>query len=237
MLGLPATPARLVGNPGIEPGMHTGAGFTGPLSHQTWRYPWSRWPADVATSAGPRSIVQLGVPVEEVLPGLVQEVRRKQPLRSHQVVHRRLPRRPQRRHDELVLLRVTGAAGRHDVLPARGAAAHPWNDVIERQILKVLPATILAAEAIAQKHVESGKGNARRRPDVIAQRDHRRQPHRGRRASHHLVVFGNHGMRALDHRLDRILPMEQRQRKIAQRLKVGVQHKRRICGKHGRLLF
>jgi hypothetical protein len=30
---------RLVGNRGIEPRMRIGAGFTGPLSHQTWRYP------------------------------------------------------------------------------------------------------------------------------------------------------------------------------------------------------
>ena len=34
---------QLVGNPGIEPGRHKGAGFTGPLSPQTWRYPdWLR---------------------------------------------------------------------------------------------------------------------------------------------------------------------------------------------------
>ena len=33
----------VVGNPGIEPGRHKGAGFTGPLSPQTWRYPdWLR---------------------------------------------------------------------------------------------------------------------------------------------------------------------------------------------------
>ena len=30
---------RMVGNRGIEPRMRKGAGFTGPLSHQTWRYP------------------------------------------------------------------------------------------------------------------------------------------------------------------------------------------------------
>jgi hypothetical protein len=30
---------KMVGNRGIEPRMHTGAGFTDPLSHQTWRYP------------------------------------------------------------------------------------------------------------------------------------------------------------------------------------------------------
>ena len=39
MLDLPATSAMVVGNPGIEPGRHKGAGFTGPLSPQTWRYP------------------------------------------------------------------------------------------------------------------------------------------------------------------------------------------------------
>ena len=43
MLDLPATSAMVVGNPGIEPGRHKGAGFTGPLSPQTWRYPdWLR---------------------------------------------------------------------------------------------------------------------------------------------------------------------------------------------------
>jgi hypothetical protein len=30
---------RMVGNRGIEPRVRKGAGFTGPLSHQTWRYP------------------------------------------------------------------------------------------------------------------------------------------------------------------------------------------------------
>jgi hypothetical protein len=39
VLDLPATSAMVVGNPGIEPGRHKGAGFTGPLSPQTWRYP------------------------------------------------------------------------------------------------------------------------------------------------------------------------------------------------------
>ena len=35
VLDLPATSAWVVGNPGIEPGRHKGAGFTGPLSPQT----------------------------------------------------------------------------------------------------------------------------------------------------------------------------------------------------------
>jgi hypothetical protein len=39
MLDLPATSAMMVGNRGIEPRTRKGAGFTGPLSHQTWRYP------------------------------------------------------------------------------------------------------------------------------------------------------------------------------------------------------
>ena len=30
---------EMVGNRGIEPRTRKGAGFTGPLSHQTWRYP------------------------------------------------------------------------------------------------------------------------------------------------------------------------------------------------------
>ncbi|SRR5258708_2776623 len=30
---------KMVGNRGIEPRTRKGAGFTGPLSHQTWRYP------------------------------------------------------------------------------------------------------------------------------------------------------------------------------------------------------
>ena len=37
---LPLNYIRLVGIPWIEHGMHTGAGFTDPLSHQTWRYPF-----------------------------------------------------------------------------------------------------------------------------------------------------------------------------------------------------
>jgi hypothetical protein len=36
-------PQIMVGNPGIEPGRRIGAGFTGPLSPQTWRYPDFHW--------------------------------------------------------------------------------------------------------------------------------------------------------------------------------------------------
>ncbi len=36
---LPIDQGRMVGVPRIELGMHIGAGFTDPLSHQTWRHP------------------------------------------------------------------------------------------------------------------------------------------------------------------------------------------------------
>lgn len=42
----PRSSRRMVGNRGIEPRVRKGAGFTGPLSHLTWRYPkMSRRPA------------------------------------------------------------------------------------------------------------------------------------------------------------------------------------------------
>jgi hypothetical protein len=43
---------KVVGNRGIEPRMRKGAGFTGPLSHQTWRYPNVLKAVELKVSAG-----------------------------------------------------------------------------------------------------------------------------------------------------------------------------------------
>src|SRR3954447_374979 len=182
-------------------------------------------------------LLELDVPVQIVAPGLVQKVRREQTLGRHQVVLRRLERLPHRLEVEAVLARVARAAGRHDVRPGRLTAVRARQDVIERQFaVEVLVAAILATEAIAEEDVEPGEGYASRRPHIRAPRDDRRQPHHRRRAADNLVVFCDDDVRSLYDRLDRVLPVEQRQREIAERLEVSVEDKGWICCEHCPLL-
>ena len=52
---LPIDQGRMVGVPRIELGMHIGAGFTDPLSHQTWHYP------DLVAGVGIEPTVPFGI--------------------------------------------------------------------------------------------------------------------------------------------------------------------------------
>lgn len=116
----------MVGNRGIEPRMRIGTGFTGPFSHQTWRYPnvlkACRCAEIFAEAAEPPAeadglVLELDVPIEVVAPCLVQKIRREVPLRRHKLVHRWLERLPARFHQPRVLAHIAGAARRRDILP------------------------------------------------------------------------------------------------------------------------
>jgi hypothetical protein len=49
-----------------------------------------------------------------------------------------------------------------------------------------------------------------------------------------LVVLGDDSMRSLHHSLDGVFPVKQRQREVAERLEIPIEHQRGIGGKHHR---
>ena len=71
-----------------------------------------------------------------------------------------------------------------------------------------------STEAVTEEDVEPGEGHPCWRPHVLTQRDHRRQPHRCRRAPDDLVVFGDHDVASLHDRPHGVCPVEQRQRTV-----------------------
>ena len=88
-------------------------------------------------------------------------------------------------------------------------------------------AAILAGEAVAQEDVEPREGRMGRWLHEGLERDHARQLHLEGRAVHRAVVIGDDVHAFEEHRLDRVLPGPQRQRIIAQRPKVRVEHQGR----------
>ena len=99
------------------------------------------------------------------------------------------------------------------------------DQVVEGQV--VLVPTVLAAEAVAQEHVKPGERGIERRLHVGLEGHHGGQPHLEGRAAHEALVLGDDIHPIQEDGLDRLLPAPQRQRVIAQRPKIGIQHKRR----------
>ena len=141
-------------------------------------------------------------------------------------------RRQRQRHPGLArraaaLAEVARRAGGDDVLPRRAPALRARDDVVERQ-LAAMPA-ILAGEAVAQEQVEARERRMLRGPDILAQRDHRRQLHRPVRAAHLALIMVDDVDALEEHRLDRGLPRPQAERVVAERLEIRVQHERRAA--------
>jgi len=98
----------------------------------------------------------------------VQIVRREQPAVAVELVHGRRERRLTRKHARLLrrhvaLAQITGRTGRDHVFPRGLAALAARDDVIEGEV--VVRRAILADEAVAQEHVETGEGGVGGRPD------------------------------------------------------------------------
>src|ERR1700727_3994526 len=92
-----------------------------------------------------------------------------------QLMHRRRKWRLLRKHPRLLrrqisLAQIAGRTGGDHIFPGGLAALAAWDDVIEGEI--VIGRTILADEAVAQEHVEPGKGGMRGRLDEGFQRHH-----------------------------------------------------------------
>jgi len=180
--------------------------------------------------------LQLGVPIQIVEPAFVEVVRREEPTIPVQVVHRRLERHLCRPHlglvgREIALAQIAGRAGGHHVVPGRVSTARARQQMIEREVVTV--AAILASESVAQEYVKAGEGGVSRRLYEGLERDHARQLHLKRRAVHRVVVIGDDIHAFEENRLYRVLPGPQRERVIAQRPEVRVEHQgRKTAGRN-----
>src|SRR6478736_6232759 len=135
------------------------------MLHELASDPSFRWDDETGLS------LQLDVPVEPVAPGFVQVVRRELLAVLLQLPAGRADRMHQRVHARLLgraaaLLHVTRGAGGEDVLPRRASAEPAGLDVVESQVL--LAAAVLAAEAVAQEHVEAGERRELARADILS---------------------------------------------------------------------
>src|SRR5689334_18019711 len=105
-----------------------------------------------------------GVPVKKIPPTLVQVVWREGSTVFLQLVSARLQGPSPWVHAHLVwqataFEEVTGLARRHHVGPARPSAARTRHDMVEGQLVgREGLGAILAAETVAQEHVEPGEG-------------------------------------------------------------------------------
>src|ERR1700719_3935828 len=160
----------------------------------------------------------------------MQIVRREQPAVAMQLVHGRRERGLPRKHPRLLrrqvsLAQIARRTGGDHVLPGGLAALAARDDVIEGEI--VVGRAILADEAVAQEHVEPGKGGMRGRLDEGFQRHHARQLNLEAGTAYRTIVVLDDIDAVKEHRLDRVLPRPERQRIIAERAEVRVQHQYR----------
>ena len=122
------------------------------------------------------------------------------------------------------LAQVARRACRDDVVPAGLAAPRARDQVVEGQV--VLAAAVLAEEAVTQEHVEPRESGIERRLDVGLER----HTEGSRISKEGLRTKGRIRRRCSPgpgNRLDGLLPAPQRERVVAQRPKIGIQHKRR----------
>src|ERR1700722_2659786 len=174
--------------------------------------------------------IELGVPIQIIEPALVQIVGREQPAVAVQLVHGRREWRLPRKHPRLLrrqvaLAQVTRRTRRNHVLPRGLASLAAGDDVVEGEI--VVGRAILADEAVAQEHVEPGKGGMRGRLDEGFQRHDAGQLNLERGTAHRAVVMLDDIDAVEKHRLDRVLPRPKRQRIITERPEVRVQYQYR----------
>src|SRR5260370_22456536 len=85
-------------------------------------------------------------------------------------------------------------------------------------------AAILAVELVAEEHVEAGEGGLRRGLYEGLERNHAGELHLQARAADRAVVLGDDVHPLEKDRLDRVLPRPQRQRVVAERTKIRVEH-------------
>src|SRR5262245_53652215 len=99
---------------------------------------------------------------------------------------------------------------------------------------QIVPVTaILADKAVAEEHVEAGEGGVGGGLNEGFERDHARQFHLEGRAVHGAVVIGDDINPLEKDRFYCVLPGPQRERVIAQRPKISVEHQgRKTAGRN-----
>ena len=177
-----------------------------------------------------RLLLQLDVPIEPVVPRLVQVV-----WREGAAPVLKLPARwTDGRHVELHM-RLLGCApaffevawqtGGGDIFPAGNPAQSARDDVVEGQI--VTRSAILAFKLVAQKQVETGESGIFRRLHILTKCDHRRDFHIEAGAVH-VPVVARHNIDLIEeYCLDCGLPRPQAQRIVTERGIISIQHQRR----------
>src|SRR5690606_1118054 len=114
-----------------------------PNSHLDWMgllCPFSkRPPTGTHARSSARSRIELGIPVQEVAPALVQEVRRERAAALLQLERGRGARLAQRPHaaflrQAVALGEIAAGAGRDHVGPAGATAARAGHQVVESQL-------------------------------------------------------------------------------------------------------
>src|SRR5215472_5722144 len=93
--------------------------------------------------------------------------------------------------------------------------------MIEGEILA--RTAILAAELVAQEHVETGEGGLGRGLHEGLERNHAGKLHLQARAAHRAIVLGDNVHPLEKDRLDGVLPRPQRQRVVAERTKIRIE--------------
>ena len=164
-------------------------------------------------------------------------VRRKTPACGMHFLGRGAARRTAQAHTRVLqrlvgLFQVAGRTGSDDVFPACDPTARAWHHMVKGQFPP--RAAILATEFVPQKKIEARECHALLGFDVVFQHHDRGDAYRIPLASHHLVIFGDDLHPVQKHRLDRLLPGPERQRIIAERSEIGVQHKCRVAAQPGR---
>lgn len=140
-------------------------------------------------------LFQLGVPIKEIPPAIMQIVRWKGAAVFLKLRVSGPPRQALWIHAALLGQKsafpgVAYAAGCDDVFPSCAPAFAAGNHMVEGQIGGGLAlVTILAPEFVAQKNIKPCEGGVFRRQHVLFQRDYRRQLHAQRRRMDGAVVF------------------------------------------------
>ncbi len=124
---------------------------------------------------------------------------------------------------------VAAGAGGDDVLPRRAPPTRPRHHVVKGQVRRRV--TVLAGEGVAQEQVEPGEGRGPVLGHVLLQRHDAGQLHGEGWGVDFLVVGGDHVDPVEEHRLDHILPGPERQRIVAERAEIGVQHEAGPAGR------
>ena len=157
-------------------------------------------------------MIQFAIPIEIVVPALVQKARWISATIDLQLVVGRLERLTQREHAALgrqvvALEQIAMLTSGQDIFPGGRTPTGFGNKVVEGQLVRfVLYAAILAGPFVTQEDVEPCEGGARLWLDIFFEGDHARHFHLKARRMDDLIIFGNYADSVKEHSFDGFLP-------------------------------